>query len=181
MPFAHLLRDIGHPDFSQFFGLIAFIMKYIKTLAGYMVAFFALEGSFPDLANGMHLHIDLADGGNRTGHHGLMGLSEKANPPQGIRILGGQAVLSLNLHFWGGFGRAMIHPLYRKLYGLYYDPSISDGNRITLEWWPGPLKPLRPRANYPRANSQDIVIFTDTDTATVIMASVVFRKRDFDI
>ena len=80
----------------------------------------------------------------------------------------------------GRFGRAMIQPLYRKLYARYYDESISDIDRITLEWRSGLLKALRPRAIFPRNNSPDIVIFTDAATTTMIMASVVFRKTDFD-
>ena len=75
---------------------------------------------------------------------------------------------------------ATIHLLYRELYGLCYDPSISESDRITSEWRSGLLKSLLQRAIYPRANSQDIVIFTDAATTTVIMASAVSHKRDFD-
>ena len=81
---------------------------------------------------------------------------------------------------FGRLGRAMMHPIYRKLYGYYYDNSISDVGRITLEWRLGLLKSLRPRAIYPRNNSPDIDISTDAATTAMIMASVVFREADFD-
>ena len=72
-----------------------------------------------------------------------------------------------------------MHPLYRKLYGYYYDDSLSDADRITLEWRPVLLKALRPRTIYPRNNSPGIAIFTDAATTAMIMAIVVFRKNGF--
>ena len=70
--------------------------------------------------------------------------------------------------------------MYRKLYGYYYDESLSDVDLVTMEWRSGLLKALRPRAIYPRNNSPDIVIFTDAATTTMIMEGVVFRKTDCD-
>ena len=81
---------------------------------------------------------------------------------------------------FGRLGRAMMHPIYRKLYGYYYDNSISDVDRISQEWRTGLLKALRPRAIYPRNNSPGIVISTDAATTAMIMDSLVFRKTDCD-
>ena len=80
----------------------------------------------------------------------------------------------------GRFVGAMMQPLYRKLYGYYYDESTPDVDRVALEWRSGLLKALQPRAIYPRNNSPDIVIFADAATTAMIMASVVFRKTDCD-
>ena len=71
------LEITGLRTFSQFCGLIAFILKDIKTLAGRYVAFLGLEGSFPDPSNGMLLSIDLTDGEKKPGHLGLKIFPEK--------------------------------------------------------------------------------------------------------
>ena len=70
---------------------------------------------------------------------------------------------------------AMIHPIYRKLYALYYEERIPDNDRITPEWLGGILRELQPRAIYTRIKSPDLVIFTDAATSAMIMASDVFR------
>ena len=70
------LEIMGIRTFSQFCGLIAFILNDIKTLVGRNVTFLGLEGSFPDHPNGMLLFIDLTDGGGRIGKLGMMIFSE---------------------------------------------------------------------------------------------------------
>ena len=96
-----------------------------------------------------------------------------------LESLPGRMPFFANLHFWEVW-LATTQPLYRKLCGRYYDRSISEGCPITSGWRSGHLKALRPRTISPRTNSPCVVIVDDATTSAMIMASVVFRKWDFD-
>ena len=155
-----------------------FALNDIKTDAGKKVTCLGLVGPFPDPPNGMLLSIDVTDV-KKEGRASRIGefLVIERIPHKDLESLTGRLSFSQTSIF-GRFGRALIRPLYRKLYGYYYDGSISGPGRIILQWWSGLLKALRPRTIYPRKSSPDIVIFTDAATTTMIMASVVFRKTD---
>ena len=136
-------------------------------------------GPFPDPANGMLLPIDLTDGERQnwaTRIHEFLN-NERIHHKE-LESLAGR--LSFSQTSILGFGRAMVSPLYRKLYGYYCDDSISGVGRITPEWWMGLLKALHPREIYPSNNAPGIVISTDAVTTAMIMTSLVFRKADCD-
>ena len=47
---------------------------------------------------------------------------------------------------FGRFGRAMMQPLYRKLYAPYYNPVVSASGQMFLEWRAAALPRIRPRS-----------------------------------
>ena len=128
----------------------------------------------------MLLPIDLTDE-KKQSWASLIGefLASERIPHKELDSLTGRLSFAQTSIF-GRFGRDMVHPLYRKLYGCYYDESLSDVDRITMEWRSCLLTALRPRTIYPRNNSPGVVIFTDAATTAMIMAIVIFRKTDFD-
>ena len=171
---------MGIRTLRRFIAIIHFALNDIKTKVWMDVTFLGLEGPFPDPSNGILPPIDLT-GGKKQNWATLIQefLNNERIPQKELESLTCRLSFS-QTSILGRFGRAATQQLYRKLYGYYYDNSISDVGRITLEWRLGLLKSLRPRAIYPRNNSPDIDISTDAATTAMIMASVVFREADFD-
>ena len=82
---------------------------------------------------------------------------------------------------FGRFGGIMAHPLYRKLYAAYYQPTLTDQARIALPWRTGVLSKQHRRAAPRRKPFPDFTTYTDAATSTMIMAIVVLFRSDFMI
>ena len=81
---------------------------------------------------------------------------------------------------FGRFGRAMMQPIYRKLYTGFYTAQLSDCDVVTLDWRVGLLRAIRPRIIYPRRSTPQKIVIADAATEAMIMAAIVFDKATFD-
>ena len=111
------VEKMGLRTFRRFSTLIHFVLKDIKTKVGRNVAFLGLEGSFPDPSGGMLLFIDLT-GEKKQGWEARICefLANGRIPRNELDSLKGRMSFPLTSIF-GMFGRAMMQPIYRKLYG----------------------------------------------------------------
>ena len=73
----------------------------------------------------------------------------------------------------------MIQPLYRKLYAAYYQPLLSDRDRIALSRRAGILLKQQRRAAARHPPFPDVIIYTDAATGAMIMASIVISRPAF--
>ena len=73
-----------------------------------------------------------------------------------------------------------MHPLYRKANAAYYEPEITNADRLVLEWRAAMLRESGPRRVVSHNPIPDKIIYTDAATETMIIAIVVFDKHDFD-
>ena len=73
-----------------------------------------------------------------------------------------------------------MQPLYRKQNAAFYQPDLSPADRMIFEWWAALLRDCRPRRVISHSPFPDKIIYTDAATETMILASLVFDKLDFD-
>ena len=158
----------------------AVILKEIKSGVGDAVAFLALGQSVPGTPNKILLPIVSADEGEKTWADRIdRFLKYWRILSNELEFFNGPDVLLPNLHFWEVWGDSD-GPLIPRIIRIA-SLSLNFGRgRITLGWWSGLLKALRPRIIYPRKSTHDLVRFTDAERTAMIMVGVTLRNDDFD-
>ena len=165
--------------FTRFCALLGIRLKAKKTEVGRNITFPGLCGSFPGPDTDMSLRIDLPALKKRKWSSLIrQTLRSGSITHDRLESLTGRLSFSQTSIF-GRFGRAMMQPLYRKIYAPYYSPALTPGDRLTLEWWGGLLPRVRPRVVSTQGRYPDWIIYSDAATTTGIMACVVFHRNDF--
>ena len=79
----------------------------------------------------------------------------------------------------GRFGRATMHPLYRKLNTDYYQPELSGSGTETLQRRYEILTATCPRIIYRRGNIFRGITYAASDAFARIVEAVLFGMREF--
>ena len=173
------LGQAGLRAFSSFCRMVGVRLKEKKTEIGREIVFLGLRGSFPCPDNGMELLISLPETKRVRWCKAVRSYLAKGSITHSeLDSLTGKLSFSQTSVF-GRMGRAMMQPLYRKLYAPYYDATISDSDRIVLEWWAELLLRIRPRSPITRKDYPDWIVYSDAVAITRIVECVVFRRCQY--
>ena len=161
--------------------LFGVILGDRKTDLGRRIAFSGILGHFPGPDADMVLPITLS--GEKKTHR----IAIIRNVSASGRISNKDSEsLTGKYHFpqtsiFGRFGRVTVHPIYRKLYAAYYQPILTDSDRITLSRRGGVLSKQHRRAASKRNPFPDFIIYTDAAASAMIMSIIVLFRSDFMI
>ena len=145
-------------DCLTLFGLVR---KVGKSEIGTFNTFLGLTAYFPHPSNQTSLVISPPmDKAHRWARMIYEILDSKLAPRATLESLIGRISFAQTAVF-GRFGRAMIKPLYTKLYSKRYFPMLSPAVERSLRWWAATLLSLEPRLATQTRTLPDWVIYTD--------------------
>ena len=145
----------------EFLSLLGVELKTEKSAIGNSNVFLGLTAFFPRPSNGMSLVISLP---REKAHHWakiILEIIATAHLSHAtLESLIGRLSFAQTSVF-GRFARAMLKPLYAKLFSPRYHPQLSLPLLRNLQWWASSLLTLTPRVATLNRSSPDWVIYTD--------------------
>ena len=169
--------------FKEFFLLLGFELKVEKSFIGNWNSFLGMDAIFPSPVNGMTLSISLSEE-KAIKWSNLIDriLSEHSISHTTLESLIGRMAFAQTAVF-GKFARAMLKPLYAKLYAPGYTTAISPAIRRNLEWWRATLRSKHQRITAFDRSRPDWVLYTDAAFAEseegARLAAIFFRVETF--
>ena len=162
--------------------LFGFTLKTAKSVIGSSNTFLGLTAFFPQPANQMSLAISLPrDKAHRWARMIATILRSGTISHATIESLIGRLSFAQTAVF-GRFARAMLKPLYTKLYSKRFLPHISPPLERNLRWWAATLLSLRSRIATRASNRPDWIIYTDAALEPgpegAQIAAIFFRNPD---
>ena len=169
------ISDEALGTFTEFCRILMVLLKKEKSGIACQLSFLGSVGDFPAPDNDMALSFSLADEKKslwaaRIGEFLKVGRTIRKE----LESLTGRLSFSKTAVF-GRCGRGMMQPLYRKANAAYYQPEITNADRLVLEWWTAMLREAGPRRVVSHNPIPDKIVYTDAATETMIIASVVFE------
>ena len=165
--------------FSDFPNTLGNWLKGDKTDLGRQLVFLGLQGNFPGPETDALLRVKLpGDKKNYCSDRIEDFLHAGSVTHKELESLVGRLSYSQTSIF-GRFGRAMMHPLYRKLRSGYYQPKLSGVDTSILQRWKEILIATRPRIVRKRRNTPHNILYTDAETGARVIAAVLFGRDEF--
>ena len=148
-------------DVTEFLDLFGIELKTAKSVIGLSNIFLGLTAFFPRPANGMALVISLPREKAHRWARLINTIIASANISHStLESLIGRLSFSQTAVF-GRFARAMLKPLYAKLFSPRFHPQLSLPLIRNLQWWATILLSLTPRVATLTRSSPDWVVYTD--------------------
>lgn len=146
---------------AEFITIIGFELKIEKSAIGTANTFLGITDYFQQHSNQMSLAISLPrDKAYRWAKLISSVIQEKLIAHATLESLIGRLSFAQTAIF-GRFARAMLKPLYAKLYSNRYLPNVSPALERNLRWRPAALLSLTPRLDTQSMTCPDWVIYTD--------------------
>ena len=153
--------DSAMNAFNEFFDIIGFELKREKSAIGQVNTFLGLTAHFPNPSNDMKLSLTLSpDKAEKWSDSIIQIIEERQISHARLESLIGRLAFAQTAVF-GRFARAMLKPLYAKLYSPRYFAPISQSVLRNLSWWAASLSSLRPRIVDFSRSTPDWVIYSD--------------------
>ena len=146
---------------TEFLDMLGIELKAEKSVIGATNVFLGLTAFFPRPSNGMSLVISLPR--EKAHHWARMIQTIIANdtvPHATLESLIGRLSFAQTAVF-GRLARAMMKPLYTKLYAPRFPPQLSPALVRNLQRWATTLLSMRPRVATLSRSGPDWVIYTD--------------------
>ena len=147
--------------FSELFSILGLSLKTAKSEIGTHITFLGLAARFPAPANHMTLSLSLSPDKARKWASGIETLIREGSVSHmALESLIGRLGFAQSSVF-GRFARAMMKPLYTKLYAQRYSATLDPTLIRTLAWWVATLRNILPRVISFERSKPDWVIYTD--------------------
>ena len=165
--------------FAEFFSPLGLELKTEKSIIGVIDGFLGLEAYFPCPPNRLTLSLSLSnDKATRWADLIDRILEEGAISHTSLESLIGRLSFAQTAVF-GRFARAMLKPLYVKLYTARYFNALPPALIRNLVWWGAALRKIQQRAIHFHRSKPDWVLYTDAafdeGPAGPRLASIFFR------
>ena len=146
---------------AELFEILGLALKTAKSEIGTHITFLGLAASFPAPTNQMTLTLSLSpEKAKRWASLIDYFLQEGAITHAALESLIGKLGFAQSAVF-GKFARAMLKPLYIKLYAQRYLPALTPALIRNLRWWRTTLKNILPMTVSPNRSRPDWVLYTD--------------------
>ena len=146
---------------NEFLSLLGVELKVAKSVIGNSNVFLGLSAFFPRPSNGMSLVISLPREKARRWARMIREIIATAHISHAtLESLIGRLSFAQTSVF-GRFARAMLKPLYAKLFSPRFFPQLSLPLLRNLQWWAATLLAMTPRVATLNRASPDWVIYTD--------------------
>ena len=166
-------------DFAAFFQMFGLELKLEKSAIGSHIVFLGLLGSFPNPSNHMTLSLSLAQEKSERWINMIRQIiADRKISHMALESLIGRLAFAQTAVF-GRFVRAMLKPLYAKLYTPHYNPHLSEMILRNLARWRATLTNINPRVIKFDRSHPDWVLYTDAafeeSGAGARIAAVLFK------
>ena len=147
--------------FNEFFDILGLELKREKSAIGISNIFLGLSAQFPSPENSMTLTLSLSPDKATKWSESILEIIEAQSITHAtLESLIGRLAFAQTAVF-GRFARAMLKPLYAKLYAPRFVPTLSQALIRNLSWWATTLKLIHPRVVKFSRSKPDWVIYTD--------------------